>query len=120
MLIVRALPRRSHYTGFTPDSSVGASTSRQKPPQHRRHINSIRAVKEGGQGDDYDRHDEPVTSMLHRRSESGSQAARLADHLIQAPLEPRGVIANLFDKARVCLSLAKVAYSHVGKGATLV
>ena len=92
-----------------------ASTAQRKP-QHRRHVKSTRAVKEElqeGGGDD-----DPVT--MHHRSDSGSQAARLADHLVQAPLEPRGVIANLFDKIRVCLSLAKVAYSHVGKGASLV
>jgi hypothetical protein len=80
---------------------------------------SIRAFKDNCQ-EDRDDDAAYVNSMQIRRTQSGAQEARLADHVIQAPLEPRGVVANLVDKLRVCTALAKGTYSHLGTGAAHV
>lgn len=102
-----------------PEDEATTPRAQQQQQRHRMRQVSIRAVKETPQEEGKDASPPRIASM-HRRAESGSQAANLAEHLIQAPLEPRGVVANLFDKLRVCISLARVAYSHLGTGTTLV
>lgn len=107
--------RRCHVRCVEKESAGGKA---QRLRQRRWQLGDSYDTRQSShvQGDD----DLPrLNSMQLRRSQSGAQAARLADNLIQAPLEPRGVVANLLDKLRVCTSLAKSTYAHLGTGVAL-